>query len=226
MKNRCNCFVGIYSLLIIGGFSVILAIPESRAVFGAFSGANPYIAGFIKFSLLATVGELIAGKMAFGEWFFPQYFAARAIIWGILGIVMTLAMKIFGAGIQQLLETGILPGGTGRFWKAFMTSFWCNLMFAPVMMCTHKFTDTYLELKQKGNLDIGLSELVDAINWKGFFGFTICRTIPFFWIPAHTITFMLPSEFQTIMAAYLSIALGIILNLKKKTVCSSEKVSL
>lgn len=217
MEKRGNSFAGVYSLLIVGFFSIILAIPASRAVFGSFSGAHPYIAGFIKFALLATVGELIALKMASGKWGFPQYFIARTLIWGALGIVMTLAMKVFGAGIHQLLDTGILPGGTGRFWKAFMTSFWCNLMFAPVMMCTHKFTDTYLELRGRGFQKIGLTELVGAINWNAFFGFTILKTIPVFWIPAHTITFMLPGEFQTIMAAYLSIALGIILNLKRKT---------
>ena len=45
--------------------------------------------------------------------------------------------------------------------------------------------------------------------------FTLLKTIPLFWIPAHTVTFMLPAEYQVIMAAALSIALGIMLSLKK-----------
>ena len=42
------------------------------------------------------------------------------------------------------------------------------------------------------------------------------KTIPFFWVPAHTITFMLPPEYQIVMAAYLSVALGIILGIMPK----------
>jgi len=42
------------------------------------------------------------------------------------------------------------------------------------------------------------------------------KTIPMFWIPAHTITFLLPSEFRVLAAAFLSIALGAILAFAKK----------
>ena len=44
-------------------------------------------------------------------------------------------------------------------------------------------------------------------------GFTILKTVPIFWIPAHTVTFLLPSEYQVITAAALSVALGVILSL-------------
>jgi hypothetical protein len=37
------------------------------------------------------------------------------------------------------------------------------------------------------------------------------KTIPFFWIPAHTITFLLPADFRILFAAILGVALGIIL---------------
>ncbi|MEL7656378.1 MAG: Mpv17/PMP22 family protein, partial [Bacillota bacterium] len=49
----------------------------------------------------------------------------------------------------------------------------------------------------------------------GLIGFTIIKTIPLFWIPAHTITFSLPGEYQIVVAAFLSIVLGIFLSLKK-----------
>jgi hypothetical protein len=42
------------------------------------------------------------------------------------------------------------------------------------------------------------------------------KTIPFFWIPAHTLTFLLPSEYRVLAAAMLSIALGLILTITKK----------
>jgi len=41
--------------------------------------------------------------------------------------------------------------------------------------------------------------------------FIFKKTIPFFWIPAHTITFLLPAEFRVLFAAVLGIALGLIL---------------
>ncbi len=39
------------------------------------------------------------------------------------------------------------------------------------------------------------------------------KTIPLFWIPAHTITFLLPEEFRVLFAAVLSVMLGVLLSL-------------
>ena len=36
-------------------------------------------------------------------------------------------------------------------------------------------------------------------------------TIPLFWIPAHTVTFLLPTEFRTLFAALLSVVLGLLM---------------
>jgi hypothetical protein len=44
-------------------------------------------------------------------------------------------------------------------------------------------------------------------------GFVFKKTIPFFWIPAHTITFLLPPELRVLFAAALGIVLGVILAL-------------
>jgi hypothetical protein len=37
------------------------------------------------------------------------------------------------------------------------------------------------------------------------------KTIPLFWIPAHTITFLLDPDYQVLFAAFLGIMLGAIL---------------
>jgi hypothetical protein len=42
------------------------------------------------------------------------------------------------------------------------------------------------------------------------------KTIPFFWYPAHTVTFLLPSEQRVLFAALLGIALGVLLALSSK----------
>ena len=91
-----------------------------------------------------------------------------------------------------------------------------NLTFGPTFMAVHKCSDTYLALRAKNGKGVKLSEVIDAVDWKRFVSFTIFKTVPIFWIPAHTLTFLLPSEYQVTLAALLSVALGIILNLKKK----------
>lgn len=63
---------------------------------------------------------------------------------------------------------------------------------------------------------LSFGEVLDRIDWKGFVTFVVCKTIPVFWIPAHTVTFMLAPEYRVMMAAMLSIALGGILAFAKK----------
>ena len=91
-----------------------------------------------------------------------------------------------------------------------------NLSFGPAMMTFHRFTDTYLDMKYEGEKNITIGEIANRIDWKGFYSFVILKTIPFFWIPAHTIVFLLPAEYRVIAAAFLSVALGGILAFAKK----------
>jgi len=42
-------------------------------------------------------------------------------------------------------------------------------------------------------------------------GFVFKKTIPFFWYPAHTITFLLPGDTRVLFAALLGVALGVLL---------------
>ena len=204
-------------------FALVLAIPQSREVFEKLSGEHPYIMGFIKFALLATSGELIAIKMASGKFGKPAYLIARIVIWGLIGVWITYMMKIFFLGSGVMMAAGLLPGGkldpTGVLFKlirAFATAATMNLTFGPTFMAVHKCSDTFLALRHENGKGVKLSEVIDAIDWKRFVSFTLFKTVPIFWIPAHTLTFLLPPEYQVMLAALLSVALGIILNLKKK----------
>ena len=58
-------------------------------------------------------------------------------------------------------------------------------------------------------------EIVQKIDWDGFINFVCLKTIPFFWIPAHTITFILPAEYRVLSAAFLGIALGLLVAIPK-----------
>ncbi len=209
----CCCFA------ILAAFALILIIPASREVFKQLSGDHPYIMGFIKFALLATVGEILALRIRKKEWSLPVYVVWRLIIWGLIGIAITFMMKLYTNGVVSMMEKKLLPGPDEGFWKEFLRAFYTaalmNLTFGPVFMAFHKCTDKYLELRAGGRKKPGLKGIVNDIDWHGFISFTVLKTIPFFWIPAHTATFLLPPEYQVIAAAALSIALGIILSLKK-----------
>ncbi len=100
--------------------------------------------------------------------------------------------------------------------NAFCISVAMNVIFAPVMMTFHKITDTHI-INNGGILScltrkIDFAHILRTMNWDVMWNFVFMKTIPFFWIPAHTITFLLPPEFQVLFAALLGIALGLILS--------------
>ena len=205
-------------------FAAVLIIPSSREVFEKLSSDHPYLMGFVKFALLATAGELIAIKMATGKFGKPCYLIARIVIWGLIGIWITYMMKIFFLGSGAMISAGLLPGNQlapnsvgYKLIRAFATAATMNLTFGPTFMAVHKCSDTYLALRAQKGKGVKLAEVIDAVDWKRFVSFTLFKTVPLFWIPAHTVTFMLPSEYQVMLAALLSVALGIILNFKKKS---------
>ena len=207
------------SIAVLAAFAIILIIPASREVFKKLSTEHPYIMGFVKFALLATVGEVLALRIRKKEWALPVYVVWRLLIWGLIGVAITFMMNFFKSGVAGMMESGRLPApgeGFGQdLLRAFYTAALMNLTFGPVFMAFHKCTDKYLELRHDGAKKPGLGGSVNGIDWHGFISFTVLKTIPFFWIPAHTATFLLPAEYQVIAAAALSIALGIILSLKK-----------
>ena len=218
-KSVFPVIAGIASIIIVCAFAAVLVIPSAREVFKGLSTGHPYIMGFVKFGLLATAGEVFAMMIRRKGWAAPYYIGWRILIWGLIGVAITFMMKTYSLGVAGLMDARLLPGKGEGFWsrllKAFYTAAVMNLTFGPTFMATHKCTDKYLELRHCGVKKPGLKGVVNGVDWHGFVGFTLFKTIPLFWIPAHTLTFMLPAEYQVMMAAALSIALGIILSLKK-----------
>jgi hypothetical protein len=70
--------------------------------------------------------------------------------------------------------------------------------------------DTWIDQRAEGQRPT-LGGVVGLIDWPEFLRFVVGKTIPFFWIPVQTLNFMLPPHYRIIVAAYLSIALGLIL---------------
>lgn len=212
--RKGNTLLPVYCFGVIALFVIVLIVPQSRAVFGTLSAAHPFIMGFIKFALLATAGELIAGRIGKKRWEAPPFLWARLLIWGVIGMWITYMMKVFSAGIAGLLQTGVLPGGSSRFLHALLTSATMNLTFGPTFMAVHKCSDQWLLLRSRKS-DSSLGNVIRTVDWPQFVGFTLLKTVPLFWIPAHTVTFLLPVEYQVVTAAALSIALGVILSARK-----------
>lgn len=215
-----------YDLLWVGillSICAFLAVDQTRALFNAATTAHPYMMAFVKYAILATMGELLALRIVAGAWKKPVGIIYRVIIWGLLGMVFVAIFKIFNTGVMGAQKAHLLPalesGFSAAFLISFLTSVFMNLFFAPTFMAFHRVTDTYIDLGE-GKLGkifkVKLKDVVAKIDWNSFISFVIVKTIPIFWIPAHSITFMLPETYRLIYAAFLSIALGGILAFAKK----------
>jgi len=203
-------------ILVIALCGAILVIPATREVFLAATKAHPYLMGFVKFGILATMGELLAIRITTGNWTAPKGLHWRSVIWGLIGMLITLIFQIFAGGVTFAMSGGYLPGGENKFLFALFVSTIMNLTFAPTFMAAHRFTDTWLDLRYEGKRNIRVTDVTKRIDWNGFVSFVVIKTIPFFWIPAHTITFLLAPEYRVVVAAFLSIALGGILSFAKR----------
>ena len=206
----------LYWALVIALFTGFVVFPATHEIFVNLTTNHPYIGGFVKFALLATMGELLAIRISTGDWKMPSGVPYRAFIWGFLGIIITLMFQVFAVGVGGALKSGYLPGGDSSFLFAFFVSSIMNLTFAPTFMAFHRYTDTYIDMYYEGKRNIRATDVVSRIDWNGFVSFVLIKTIPLFWIPAHTITFLLPPQYRVLVAAYLSVALGILLALGKR----------
>jgi hypothetical protein len=204
-----------YCLVVLLGFALILILGESREVFLALTGEHMFIMGFIKFALLATTGEIIALKLGGGTFKFPRGMFYKMAVWGLIGMGIALMVPVFSTGVLYLQEGGILPGKGNTLVTAIFSSLLNNMSFGAVMMGFHTVSDTVIEMvteKEK----ITLREVINRTAWDKYIGFVILKTLPFFWIPAHTITYILPPQYRVFFSAVLSIALGLILAIGKR----------
>ena len=198
------------SLLIITAF---LFLPQTHQVFIQLTDNHPYLLGFVKFAILATMGELLALRLSNRAWKLPNGMVFKIAVWGLIGVLITFMFSFYSVGVYSMMDRlNISPGNQllSTLLTAFMTSAIMNLTFGVVFMAMHRMSDTYIEMRVKQTKPT-LKELIMAINWDVFISFVVFKTILLFWIPAHTITFLLPPTYRVVVAAYLSIVLGVIL---------------
>lgn len=158
--------------------------------------AHPILMAMVQFALLGTLGDVIAKwiierklSKPFGLVILLQKFAE----WAFLAVLIKYAFIGFNGFIDSLIKAEMLPE-LSKISRAFAISTSMNLQFGPFLVLMHRLLDNLIARQQNwANID------------KGF------KSLLWFWIPAHTITFVLPKPFQIGLAALWSVALGIIL---------------
>lgn len=221
-------------ILCVAAVAALFAIPQTHCAegFNWATAHHPYIMAFFKFAILATLGEMLALRIRKGVYNEPGFgIVPRMMVWGFLGMCIAMAMVIFKTGVPTFLESvgGCERGSLtavfndthftwGKLGIAFAVSVLMNSIFAPVMMTFHKCTD--IHILENGGTVRGLLRpmhmrdiFANKVNWDAQWNIVIKKTIPLFWFPAHTITFILPANLQVLFAALLGVALGLILAL-------------
>ncbi len=164
---------------------------------------NPLLSAAIQFAILGTLGEIVSFSIQQKKPSLPcslLQLTGKVFAWAVLGIVIKYGFAGMKGFTQALLDHHMLPGflSSGFGW-ALTVSVFTNVFFGPQMMVFHRFEDNLI-LGQKGFQ--GIQKAWWSLIW--------------FWIPAHTITFLLPGEIQIGLAAVWSFALGLILMFSKK----------
>ena len=215
--------------VVICGFAFI---PGAWDWFLKATTKHGLLMSFFKFAILGTFGEMLSLRIKEGVYYKEGFgLLPKLLIWGVLGVVIASAMTIFKTGTVVLLEKGFhikkaawwFAGNLswGKFFVALCISVLMNTLFAPVFMTFHKITDIHIA-ETGGTLKGFFSKpleiqktMAEKINWNIQYGFVFKKTIPLFWYPAHTITFLLPGTLQVLFAAAVGVALGVILSIKK-----------
>ena len=217
----------IFTFVFVGLFVPFFLSDKLYEFFVWFSTDWAFTASFIKFAILATMGEMLGSRIRSGI-YLPAGFALvyRAVVWGFLGMTVKAAFMIFGGGVPLIAShigmenpSAVMAGPlTGaRVLLAFAISTFLNLFYAPVLMVTHRVSDLHIAAaggdRRKLLTVPDVTRLLASIDWNSMWGIVLKKSIPLFWIPAQTINFLLPEEFRMLVAALYSTVLGVILAL-------------
>ena len=162
---------------------------------------NMLLSAFLQFAVLGTLGEVLGVVAARRPCFRALSRSTSAMIWGVLGILIKYAFTGFKGFLSSLIEAGLLPRACDDvpILHAVSLSVFTNAMFGPLLMFLHRTFD---------NLVAG------ARGYEGIRASLL--TLAWFWVPAHTVTFILPYDFQVGLAALWSVALGLIMGFTRQ----------
>lgn len=162
---------------------------------------SPILSAMIQFAILGTLGEIISKWIVQKSFRYPfSLFLTlwKMIVWALLGVAIKYAFKGYVGFVEYLAGHGMLPAAvlTDKFWHAFAISGLMNVQFGLFLVLVHRLLDNLGEGK---------------LNWKGLDKSML--SLLWFWIPAHTVTFMQADDLRIGLAAIWSVVLGLILGL-------------
>lgn len=207
--------------LLLSVWIIILVFPDTRDAFIRITGAHSYLGGFVKFFILASMGDLLGDRILRGEWHLSRTFLLKGIVWGILGMFINLAFTVFSEGVAAAQAIGKLPFEGSKPAQAFFGSVAMNVTFGPMLYIYHRFGDLYIDMiDEKKNQNhvapITIHAMVERVDWHRMVRFSWITTCLFVWIPCHTIVFLLPPAYRVLASAFLSILLGVLIAVSKK----------
>jgi hypothetical protein len=165
--------------------------------------AHPFLSAALQFCLLGTLGEVVAASLKARRPALPcspLQLLAKTLAWALLGLVIKAGFVGMKGFTRALLDHHILPAflGSGLGWAIALSAL-TNVFFGPQMMLFHRLEDNFI------------------LHRRGFDGMEPALwTLVWFWIPAHTLTFSLPMDYQVGLAALWSLVLGVSLGLSRK----------
>jgi hypothetical protein len=156
----------------------------------------PIYSAMVQFAILGTLGDIFSKWMQQGKVHKPYKISIillKMLEWAIIAVTIKYAFTGFQGFIDSLIAHHLLPE-LSNFARAFTVSVTMNLQYGLFLVIFHRFLDNVIAKQHNWkNIDKGMFSLI----W--------------FWIPAHTITFMLEKPFQIGLAALWSVVLGFIL---------------
>lgn len=160
--------------------------------------SSPILSAMVQFAILGTMGEIISKWIIQKSFRYPftlRLTLWKMVVWAVLAVGIKYAFKGFVGYVGYLEGHAMLPA-LGKFGRALAISAFMNLQFGLLLVLAHRLLD---------NLGAGQQ------NWKGLNKSIL--SLLWFWIPAHTVTFMLPEDWRIGLAALWSVMLGLILGL-------------
>lgn len=184
------------------------------AAYVSFCKGHLFVAAFVQFLVLGTLGEVLSVMLRTGSRaypFGPAKTVLKALGWGVLGVYIKGMFLAAGAGTAAIAGALAIPlpgadAGLGaRVALALATSTLMNVMLGPSMMLLHRLADN------------GIDRLLGhpGIGWAGLD--RSMATLIWLWIPLHTFTFTQAPEVRIGIAAALSMVLGVVMGWTART---------
>ncbi|WP_422360004.1 hypothetical protein [Reichenbachiella sp.] len=160
----------------------------------------PLLSSAMQIGVLGTMGELLAVRIRMKRWYFfgprPMKLLLKAVIWAFLGITFKYAFTGFFAYMDAIILKGWWFNlEKGSFLYALSVSFFANIIYGPVFVTFHRFTDNKIEGKEMD------WESLQKAWWS----------LVWFWIPAMTTVFILPPHLRIGLLSLWNIVLGAML---------------